>query len=255
MRGRRVVPAAAVAAAGAAAVAVVLLGGPPGGGPDGSGDRPLVFAASSLRDALPAVAPHARYSFAGSNTLAVQIARGARPDVFVSASPRETSRLVRAGLIGRPRPLARNRLVVVVPRAGGAPVGTVADLGRAGVRTVLAAPSVPAGAYTRSALRTLGVAPARVVSLEPDVRGVLAKVAIGEADAGVVYATDARAAAGRVRTVAVPDVAQPDIRYEIAVVTSGDDPAAGRALVAAALGPSGRAALHAAGFLPAGGGG
>jgi molybdate transport system substrate-binding protein len=112
---------------------------------------------------------------------------------------------------------------------------------------------VPVGAYSVEALDALGLRRAlgNVVSREPDVKDVVGKVALGEADAGIVYVTDARAAETRLSTVPIPAAAQPEVRYEIAVVRGGDDVAGARRFVARATGPEGRAALAAAGFLPA----
>ncbi len=213
--------------------------------------EPTVYAAASLTEALPQITPAARYSFAGSDTLALQIRRGAPADVFASAAPDLTRDLHRDGLVEAPRPLAYNRLVVVVPRSNPAGIDSVYDLGRDGVAVVLADTSVPVGAYSRAALTDLGLTRAldNVVSREPDVRDVLGKVALGQADAGLVYSTDARVAGSRVTALPIPAFAQPEIRYEIAVVASGGDRPEARDLVARATGPAGRAVLARAGFL------
>ncbi len=215
-------------------------------------DVPTVFAAASLTEALPAVG-EARFSFAGSGALAEQIRRGAPADVFASASPRETGELFAEGLVERPVALAYNRLTVIVPRGNPAGITSVAGLARPGVRLSVAGPDVPVGAYSIEALDALGLrrALANVVSREPDVKDVVGKVALGEADAGIVYVTDARAAETRLATVPIPAAAQPEVRYEIAVVRGGGDVTGARRFVAGATGPEGRAALAAAGFLPA----
>jgi molybdate transport system substrate-binding protein len=210
-----------------------------------------VFAASSLTAVFPRIDGGPRYSFAGSDTLALQIQNGAPADVFASASPAQPEALFRQELVLRPQVFARNRLTVVVPRANPGRVRTVLDLARPGVKLVIAEPKVPIGAYTRRALVRLGIARAalrNVVSLETDVRGVLAKVVLGQADAGIVYVTDARSAGERVRSVAVPRRAQPDVRYEIAVVAASGRREAAQAFVREVLGPRGRRALVAAGF-------
>jgi molybdate transport system substrate-binding protein len=220
-------------------------------GDDGDGGgRLTVLAAASLTEALPVVAPDARYSFGGSSQLALQLREGAPVDVFASASPALTQALHRDGIVERPESFAHNELVVIVPAGGGGDIDDVRDLAGPGVRLVVAAPTVPAGAYTAEALRRLGLVGllARVVSREPDVKGVVGKVALGEADAGIVYATDAQAAGDRVRTVPIPEEGQPDIRYEVAVVATSTRKAAARAFVQALLGPEGRAALVDAGF-------
>jgi molybdate transport system substrate-binding protein len=243
--------------AAACAVLAALLATAAGCGGDGgtaataNGDeRATVWAASSLTDVLPRIDPAPRFSFGGSDTLALQIRQGAPADVFASAAPKYTQELFREGLVERPVRLAANRLAVIVPEGNPAGLRAVADLARPGVRLVLASAQVPAGGYAREALRALSLqaALANVVSGEPDVKDVVGKVALGQADAGIVYTTDARAAGDRVRVLPVPARAQPDIRYEIAVVTAAPHPDAARRFVARATGPEGRAALARAGF-------
>lgn len=116
---------------------------------------------------------------------------------------------------------------------------------------MVAAPGVPVGDYTRTVLRTLGLEAAleRVVSEEADVTVVVAKVALGEADAGFAYATDVPPVRGEVRAIAVPRSAQPAIRYQVAVVTASKHAEAARRFVAALTGPRGRAAMRRAGFV------
>ncbi len=211
-----------------------------------------VAAASSLSEAFTGLGAGARYSFAGSDQLAAQIRAGAPYDLVASASPEHTQSLFRDGLVERPVAFAANRLVVIVPRSNPRRIKTPADLGRPDTAVVLAAPSVPVGAYARQALTRLGLMQsvlANLVSNEPDVKGVVGKVALGQADAGIVYATDARAVATRVRVIALPSRAQPRIRYEIAVVTRSSRKAAARAFVARLLSPAGVRALRAAGFI------
>lgn len=223
-----------------------------GGGDARDDDAPLtVFAAASLREVLPEIDGSATYVFAGSNQLAVQLRDGARADVFVSASERVAAELVDAGVVEPPVTVASNRLVVVVPRASSA-VAALDDLDDPGVKLVLGAVGVPAGDYAREALPAAGLegALANVVSLEDDVRGVVAKVALGEADAGVVYATDARVASDRLRVLPLSDTAQPRIAYSAAVVDGTRFEDRARAYVDRLLGPEGNAALKAAGFLP-----
>jgi len=213
-------------------------------------ERVTVLAASSLADAFPRIDLRPRYGFGGSDQLAFQIREGAPADVFAAASPRQPRELFRAGLVYEPVAFATNRLVVVVPRSNPARIDSLDDLARPGTALVIAAPGVPVGDYTRQALRRLRLTSTleNVVSEEDDARGVLAKVALGEADAGFVYATDARAASGDVRTIPVPPRGEPEIRYEIAVVRSTDRLTAARAFVRRVLGPRGRSVLRAHGF-------
>jgi molybdate transport system substrate-binding protein len=210
-----------------------------------------VFAAASLTQVFPRIVPRAHFSFAGSDQLALQVRQGAPVDVYAAASPRFAEALYRDGLVRRPAVFATNRLVVLVPRSNPGRVGSVYDLRRRGVKVVIGDPSVPIGAYTRQILDALGIEAdvlANVVSQETDVKGIVAKVALGEADAGLVYATDARPVASRTRTISLPRWAQPPIRYEIATVKAGRHTAAARAFVRAVLSKRGRTLLRRAGF-------
>jgi molybdate transport system substrate-binding protein len=218
----------------------------------GSEDEQLdVFAASSLRDVASQVDAAPRYTFAGSDELAAQIRDGAQADVFLSASGTPMQDLRTAGLVEAPFVFASNRLVVVTPEDNPAGLETFRDLARPGVKLVLGGEGVPIGDYAREALATGGLEDAleNVVSLEQDVKGVLGKVALGEADAGIVYTTDVRAAAEDVRELAIPDELQPDVRYYAAVVTAGDTERAAE-FVERLTGDDGADALRAAGFLP-----
>lgn len=234
----------------AAAVLVLAAAGCGGGGDEAGGGRLTVFAASSLSEVLPALEPEADYSFAGSDALAAQIRAGAAADVYVSAAVAYPEALRAEGLVEPPRVFARNRLVVIVPSANPAGIGSVEDLGRPGVRLVLAADSVPAGDYARRALAALGEsgALANVASEEPDVASVVGKIALGAADAAIVYATDAVPVADQVAVLAIPPSAQPTIEYAAAVVAGS--PRRGRAVafLDMLVSPAGREALAAAGF-------
>jgi len=220
------------------------------GGDGGREGRHLeVFAASSLRGVLEELEPAARFTYGGSDDLAAQIRDGAPADVFLSAAAAPLERLRRDGLVGAPRAFASNRLVLVVPPGRRDGPRDVAALARPGLKLVLGAPGVPVGDYARAALARARVdVAANVVSLEQDAKGVLGKVALGEADAGIVYATDARAARDEVRTLAIPERLQPRIRYLAAPVERGDTEAAA-AFLDRLTGEGGATALRAAGFV------
>jgi molybdate transport system substrate-binding protein len=209
-----------------------------------------VLAASSLTDVLPALDHAERYSFAGSDALAFQIRQGAPADVFAAASPKYPEQLYRLGLVEKPQAFATNSLVVIVPRANPAHIRSIFDLRRRGIKLVLGAAGVPVGDYTRKVLAKLGLTKvlANVVSEETDVRGVVAKVSLGEADAGFVYVTDVHSVAGKVKEITIPARAQPTVRYEVAVVESSRHLAAARAFVRRLLGPAGRRELRRFGF-------
>ncbi len=214
------------------------------------GGRVRVFAASSLRDVLPAIDADAEYVFAGSDALATQIREGAAADVYVAASRRAMDTLVDRGLVSEPTEVAANRLVVIVPRGRASDLRRFADIARPGVRLALADEGVPAGDYARDALAAAGLLDAameNVVSFESSVSGVVAKVALGEVDAGIVYVTDAEIARDDVDVIAIPDAVQPPIVYLAAPVEGGDAGAAA-AFVARLTGGEGQLLLAEAGF-------
>jgi molybdate transport system substrate-binding protein len=211
---------------------------------------PTVYAAASLTEAFPRIDARARFSFGGSSTLAFQLRKGAPADAFASAAPSFTRELFRDRLVERPVFLAFNRLALIVPRSNPAGIDSVYDVDRDGITLVIASSRVPVGSYTRAVLRDLGLSAAlrNVVSQETDVKAVVGKVALGQADAGFAYVTDARAAASKLRSVAIPAFAQPIVRYEIAVVKGAANAAEARAFVKRATGPRGRRILAEAGF-------
>jgi molybdate transport system substrate-binding protein len=212
-----------------------------------------VYAAASLTNAFPRIDGGQRYSFGGSNTLAAQIQQGAPADVFASANMPLPQQLFEKNLCSKPVVFTRNTLVIVVPRSNPAKLRSIYDLRRRGVKLVIAGPGVPVGSYTLQVLKNMGLSAAvlpNVVSRETDVREVLAKVALGEADAGFVYATDAKVDAARLRVLKVPAWAQPKVQYGICVVTGSSHKSDAQAFVNKVLSKAGQARLRAAGFLP-----
>ncbi len=227
-----------------------------GGGDDNAPLR--VSAAASLKAAFTDLgrAPGAgrpSFSFAGSDLLAGQIRGGARPDVFAAANATLPGQLFREGLVERPVPFARNRLVIAVARGEGLVRG-VRDLGRPGVRVAIGAAGVPVGAYTRAVLGRLPQATRRAIlanvrSEEPDVSGIAGKVAQGAVTAGLVYASDVTAARGRLTAVPLPPALQPGVTYAAAVVRGAPEVGRARRFVASLTAPAGQAALRRAGLL------
>jgi molybdate transport system substrate-binding protein len=212
-----------------------------------------VYAAASLTNVFPRIDGGQRYSFGGSNTLAAQIQQGAPADVFASANMPLPQQLFEKNLCSKPVVFTRNTLVIVVPRSNPAKLRSIYDLRRRGVKLVIAGPGVPVGSYTLQVLKNMGLSAAvlpNVVSRETDVREVLAKVALGEADAGFVYATDAKVDAARLRVLKVPAWAQPKVQYGICVVTGSSHKSDAQAFVNKVLSKAGQARLRAAGFLP-----
>jgi molybdate transport system substrate-binding protein len=226
-----------------------------------------VFAAASLNESFTEIArgfeaehPGVRVELqlAGTQVLRTQIEQGAAADVFASADLVHAEALTSAGLLRDMRLFARNVLVVVVPH-GRPRVRQLADLARPGTKLVVAGPSVPVGRYTSQALGRMDGSGrygadfqsrvmANVVSQESNVRAVLAKVSLGEADAGVVYATDAATAAGRVEVLGIPEDVNVVADFPIGLVQGSGQAALARAFVEAVLGPSGQDVLVRRGF-------
>ncbi len=211
-----------------------------------------VYAAASLTDVLPRIDGTSRYAFAGSNTLAAQIQQGAPADVFASANMTLPQQLFAKGLLTKPVVFTRNQLVLIVPRSNPANIHSVYDLRKQGTKLVVAAPAVPVGSYTVQILKNMALTDVlqNVVSRESDVREVLAKVALGEADAGFVYSTDAKTVPGRVTVLRMPAWAQPKVQYGVGVVRSSPNRAAAQAYVTRLIGAKAQKAFVAAGFLP-----
>jgi molybdate transport system substrate-binding protein len=211
-----------------------------------------IYAAASLSDAFRKLDPAPKYSFAGSNALETQIRNGAPADIFASAAPLNTQRLYRQGLVRKPVTFTSNRLALIVPSSNPSGITSIYDLRRKPAKLVIAGAAVPVGSYTRTVLRKLGLSSvlSKVVSQETDVRAVTSKVALGQADAGFVYATDAKSVSDRVKVVRIPAWAQPRVRYEIAVVASSSRKAAAQAWIKTLLSKRGQAALKEYGFLP-----
>jgi molybdate transport system substrate-binding protein len=239
-----------------ALVAVVAAAALVVGGASARSDAPsanlTVFAAASLTDAFPKIDRTAKYSFGGSNALAAQIRLGAPADVFASANMTLPTDLYKRKLCSKPVVFTRNKLVLIVPRSNPAHIGSVYDLRKPGVKLVIAAPGVPVGSYTLQVLRNMDLTSvlSHVVSRENDVREVLAKVALNEADAGFVYSTDARSVPRKVRALKIPAWAQPKVQYGICVVAAGSHKTAARAFVKRVLGKAGQKILIRYGFLP-----
>ena len=232
-----------IAATGAVAAVLVL--------PSGAAAL-NVYAAASLRDALPALQKGPKYNFAGSNQLQLQIERGAPADLFLSASPKEAQALFRAGRCERPQTFATNRLVILVPSGNPGRVRSVYSLRSGRRRLAVGAAGVPVGDYTRrllARLRLSSILQTNTVTSEPNVASLTAKVALRSVDAGFAYATDARAAGDRVDTVALPGGAQPPVRYQGCVVRrSGADANGARRYLTRLRGGQGRTVLKRYGF-------
>ena len=216
-----------------------------------------VFAASSLTDAFTHAGDgfaktntRVRFvlNFGSSSTLATQITNGAPADIFASADETNMQKIVDAKLAdGRPTVFATNRLAIAVAPGNPKKIRGLADLARTDLLLVLAAPTVPAGKYALDALSKAGVT-ARPASQEVDVRAVLNKVSLGEADAGIVYVTDVESADGRVAGVEIPEQHQVIARYPIAVSKDSKNPELAHRFVDYLLSPAGQNMLAELGF-------
>lgn len=214
--------------------------------------RLTIYAAASLTEVFPRIDRRPAYNFAGSNQLATQIRQGAPADIFVSAAPNFTQDLFKERRVEKPKTFVSNKLVLAIPRSNPAGLSNVFDLRRKNVKLVIGTARVPIGSYTRQVLRNLGMTSvlSKVVSEEPDVKGIVGKVALGEADAGFLYRTDVQPVKDRVRMIVIPAWAQPKVRYEVAVVASSRSKAAARAWVRMILtNARARRLLKQAGFL------
>jgi len=212
-----------------------------------------VYAAASLTDVFPKIDSTQKYSFGGSNTLAAQITQGAPADVFASANMTLPTTLYTKGLCSKPVVFTRNTLVVVVPTSNPAGIHSIYNLTKPGVKIVVAGAGVPVGSYTLQILKNMNLSAAvqkNVVSQETDVREVLAKVALGEADAGFVYSTDAKTVPGKVKVIKVPAWAQPKVQYGICVVSNSSNKADAQKFITKVLSKAGQAKMLSYGFLP-----
>lgn len=225
----------------------------------GGDDRPTltVFAAASLSDVFEQAADrfeqeqgvNVRFAFGGSQRLRFQLEQGARADVFASADARQMQRAIAAGVVGAdPTEFARNALVLVV--SAGTAIDGPDDLAAGDFRLIVAAPEVPAGRLTRAVLEMRGQAALldSVVSEEDSVRAVLTKVAVGEADAGYVYASDARFAGDDVRAFALAGELRN--RYFAAPLAGAREPGLAARFVAFLREPFVQGLLREAGFEP-----
>lgn len=232
----------------------------------------MVFAAASLRDAFTDIgAAYSRthpnvvvtFNFAGSDTLAQQIAQGAPADLFASANATQMDVAVKSGAIAGSgvKTFAHNRLVLIYPTANPAHIQTLRDIARPGVKVDLAARSVPVGQYALDFLAKASADPAfgpgyraavlkNVVSYETDVKAVLAKIVLGEADAGIVYTTDAATASGKVGAITIPDALNSIATYPIGVVNGSKQAAAARDVLNYIVAAQGQDRLAKYGFLP-----
>ena len=236
------------------------------------GQTLTVFAASSLTDAFEVIATAFEaenpgvdviFNFGSSSTLAAQLVEGAPGDVFASANTRQMSIAEEAGRIAdQPVTFVRNLLVLITPADNPAQIESLRDLANPGVKLVVAAPEVPVRAYTDVMLARLASLPtygsayrtavlANIVSEEDNVRQVFLKVALGEADAGIVYQSDVTPdAADQVLTIPIPRVVNSLATYPIAITDDNPNPELAQAFVDYVLSDDGQTIMERWGFLP-----
>lgn len=218
-----------------------------------------VFAAASLTTAFDAEGEAferanggetVKFNYAGTPTLVTQIEQGAQADVFASADTTNMDRLKGDGFTtGTPANFAHNVLEIVVAPGNPKQIQSLADLAKPGVIYISEAPTVPAGKYSAQALQKAGVA---VIprSLESDVKSVVSKIELGEADVGIVYTTDVKAAGGKVQGVPIPDQYNVVATYPMVVVKDTKQATAAAAFIAFVLSAQGQSILSSYGFEP-----
>ena len=240
-----------------AATALVLAacgGGDDAGGSSGASEI-KVFAAASLTAAFnelglqytAAEGTKVTFNFAGSQALATQIQQGAPADVFASADTTNMDKV--RDLVGAPQSFASNLLQIVVEKGNPKGVKGLDDLANPDLKVVLAAPDVPAGKYAAEALDKAKVT-VKPVSQEDNVKAVVTKVSLGEADAGIVYVTDVTAGGGKVEGVDIPEDQNVTATYPIATVKASKTQDKAQAFMDMVLSPEGQQVLKEFGFLP-----
>ncbi|HXQ56516.1 MAG TPA: molybdate ABC transporter substrate-binding protein [Actinomycetes bacterium] len=226
------------------------------GGSSGSANEIKVFAAASLTAAFTELGQRytsanggtkVTFNFAGSQALATQIRQAAPADVFASADTTNMDKV--KDLVGTPQNFASNLLQIVVEKGNPKAVKGLDDLANPDLKVVLAAPDVPAGRYAAEALNTAKVT-VKPVSEEDNVKAVVTKVSLGEADAGMVYVTDVTAGGGKVQGVDIPKDQNVTATYPIATVKAGKAQDKAQAFMDLVLSDQGQQVLKQYGFLP-----
>lgn len=270
MKRGRLIPFLALAVIVSACSGTATGAGPSSATPVARAVNLTIYAAASLtgtldeaKTAYEAAAPGVTLTIStdSSAALETQIEQGAPADVFLSADTTNPGKLVDAGLVdGGPVTFARNELTIVVPVDNPAGIASPADLARAGVKVIAAGDTVPITRYATQLVRNLSeeagypadfvtAYAANVASREDNVKAVIAKIELGEGDAGIVYATDAKAS-GKVATIEVPDAANVRATYDGVVLKASGHVAAAKAFLDWFAGAGGRAILAGLGFLP-----
>jgi molybdate transport system substrate-binding protein len=216
----------------------------------------VIFAAASLKEAFTTLGKQfqsvhpgtiVKLSFGASSDLAEQINQGAPADVFASASPKNMKQVLDAGGASTSTDFVKNVMEVAVPPSNPGGVTSVTDLGKSGVKLALCQPEVPCGAIATEVFKKAKIT-VKPVTLEADVKTTLSKVELNEVDAGVVYATDVRAAGSKVKGIVIPDNLNASTEYPIAALAKAPNATGAQAFVAYVLSPAGQSVLSADGF-------
>jgi molybdate transport system substrate-binding protein len=210
-----------------------------------------VLVATSLASAVMEMAPDDRVISGNSDALAAQVVEGVPADVVISADLTTPEALHATGFVDAPVVIARDRLVVITTAANPAGIHSLDDLTRAGVHVVIGTAASPLGREDRSAFARLGLSGAlgHTATTAPDSATIMTELLLGDADAGVVYESEAHALGTKVRVIPIPAAAQPVISDAAAVVVHAPHPTAAAAFAAYLVGPDGQAYLRRYGFL------
>lgn len=249
----------------------VFLTGCAGGTPDSGRTTLVVYAAASLTEPFERIGSRFEkenpevdvlFNLAGSQQLAHQLSQGAPADIFASANERQMQVAIQTKRValGERRTFVRNRLVVIFPKENPADIHTLSDLAKPGLKLIFAAREVPVGAYTLDFLQAVSQdygsdyenkVLSNVVSFEENVKAVLSKIALGEADAGVVYKSDVVGDTGsNVKQIEIPERFNVEAKYPIAVISDSSQPELAETFVQFVLSPEGQKILREAGFIP-----
>ena len=244
-------PAAAPASSSAAASGSAAAAKPTG--------TLVVFAATSLTDAFNQIGQQfeaanpgltVKFNYNGSSSLATSINQGAPADVFASAAPKNMKTVTDAGeASGTPKDFATNSGEIMVEKGNPKHIKSVSDLANSAIKTVVCAPEVPCGQVATAIFKNAGVT-VKPVSEETNVGGVVTKVTLGEADAGIVYVTDVKANEAKATGVPIPSDQNDVTEYPIVEVKGAPNATAAAAFISYVLGPQGQAVLASFGFQP-----
>ena len=218
-----------------------------------------VFAATSLTKAFDKIgaqfeAAHpgvtVKFNYNGSSSLATSINQGAPADVFASAAPKNMETVTSAGnASGTPQDFARNTGEIMVEKGNPKNIKSVSDLANPAIKVVVCAPQVPCGAVATAIFKNAGVT-VKPVSEEQNVGGVVTKVTLGEADAGIVYVTDVKANEGKATGVPIPANQNDITAYPIVQLKDAPNASGAAAFISYVLSPAGQQVLASYGFLP-----